>query len=89
MKAGIHPTYYQVTVSCGSCGNTFQVGSTQKEDIRVEVCAQCHPLYTGKSNLIDTAGRLDKFAARQKKAKELKASKQSKADAAKTTEEQA
>lgn len=67
MKTGIHPAYHQVTVSC-ACGNTFQVGSTQAENMRFEICSHCHPLYTGKSNLIDTAGRLDKFQARQQKA---------------------
>ncbi|MCC2632028.1 MAG: ribosomal protein [Patescibacteria group bacterium] len=71
MKTGIHPTYYTISIAC-ACGNTFQAGSTQKEDIRVEICAKCHPLYTGKSNLIDTAGRLDKFQARQARAEELK-----------------
>ncbi|MEI6478210.1 MAG: 50S ribosomal protein L31 [bacterium] len=72
MKTGIHPDYNQITVSC-ACGNSFVTGSTLKEDIRVEICALCHPLYTGKSNLIDAAGRLDKFAARQKMAAERQA----------------
>lgn len=67
MKTGIHPTYRQVTVTC-ACGNTFQVGSTLSEDLRVEICSNCHPLYTGKSKLIDTAGRVDTFVARQKAA---------------------
>ena len=67
MKDGIHPSYKQITVTC-ACGNTFQTGSTLKEDLRVEVCANCHPLYTGKSNLVDTAGRIDKFQARQQEA---------------------
>ncbi|MBU6389111.1 50S ribosomal protein L31 [Patescibacteria group bacterium] len=67
MKTGIHPAYHQITVSC-ACGHSFTVGSTHAEDMRVEVCANCHPLYTGKANLVDTAGRLDKFNARQQKA---------------------
>ena len=67
MKDGIHPAYHQITMTC-ACGNTFQAGSTLKEDLRVEVCAKCHPLYTGKSNLVDTAGRIDKFQARQQEA---------------------
>jgi large subunit ribosomal protein L31 len=71
MKTGIHPDYRVITFAC-ACGNTFQAGSTNAEDIRVEICANCHPLYTGKSNLIDTAGRLDKFQERQKKAVELR-----------------
>ncbi len=71
MKTGIHPEYQDITITC-ACGNSFQAGSTHKEDLRVEICAQCHPLYTGKSNLIDTAGRLDKFTARQQKAEAMK-----------------
>lgn len=68
MKTGIHPTYKQIVVTC-ACGNTFQVGSTLSEDLRVEICSACHPLYTGKSKLIDTAGRVDTFVARQKAAR--------------------
>lgn len=67
MKNGIHPAYHRITVTC-ACGNTFETGSTLKENMRVEICANCHPLYTGKSKLIDTAGRLDRFQARQQKA---------------------
>lgn len=78
MKTGIHPAYQPINVSC-ACGNSFTVGSTHEGDLRVEICANCHPLYTGKSNLIDTAGRLDKFQARQKKAADLKAAASSKA----------
>jgi large subunit ribosomal protein L31 len=74
MKQGIHPTYKTVQFAC-ACGNSFAAGSTVSDDVRVEICAMCHPLYTGKSNLIDTAGRLDKFAARQKKAAELQTKK--------------
>lgn len=60
MKKDIHPTYYpKVKVVC-ACGNTFAVGSTQKE-IRTEICASCHPFYTGKQNLVDTAGRVERF----------------------------
>jgi large subunit ribosomal protein L31 len=59
MKAKIHPDYFTATVTC-ACGNTFQVGST-KETIRVEICSNCHPFYTGKQNLVDTAGRVDRF----------------------------
>ncbi len=64
MKQGLHPAYNQITVNC-ACGNTFQVGSTQKDDMRIEICSKCHPLYTGKAKLIDTAGRVDKFQARK------------------------
>jgi len=88
MKTGIHPTYSQITVTC-ACGNTFQVGSTLKEDLRVEICANCHPLYTGKSKLVDTAGRVDKFQARRDRAAAMKTAAQGRQDAkaAQATEE--
>ncbi len=60
MKADIHPDYCEITVTC-SCGNTFQTRSTACRDLNIEVCAQCHPFYTGKQKLVDTAGRVDKF----------------------------
>ena len=59
MKAATHPNYVNATVVCG-CGNTFQTRSTQKE-IRVEICAACHPFYTGQQKLLDTAGRVERF----------------------------
>jgi large subunit ribosomal protein L31 len=59
VKANIHPVYEVTTVSC-ACGNTFQTRSTLKA-IKVEICSNCHPFYTGKQKLIDTAGRVDKF----------------------------
>lgn len=63
MKADIHPTYYSdAKVSC-ACGNTISVGSTVKE-ILVELCSQCHPFYTGKQKLVDTARRVEKFSER-------------------------
>ena len=71
MKTGIHPEYHQIKVSC-ACGNTFEVGSTRTDDLRVEICANCHPLYTGKSKLIDTTGRVDRFQARVQKAQVMK-----------------
>jgi len=67
MKKDIHPQYYPKTkVKCG-CGNEFTVGSTKK-DIQVEICGACHPFFTGKEKLIDTAGRVEKFKARAAKA---------------------
>lgn len=70
MKSDIHPDYNdKVKVAC-SCGNNFITGSTLPE-ITVEVCSQCHPFYTGKQKLVDTAKRVDKFQARVKKSKEL------------------
>ena len=59
MKKDIHPKYYQVTVSC-ACGNKFETRSTKKE-IRLEICSACHPFFTGKQKLIDTAGRIERF----------------------------
>lgn len=62
MKEGIHPGYQVTTVRC-ACGNEFQIGST-KENIRVEICSNCHPFYTGKQKLVDTGGRVDRFKKR-------------------------
>jgi large subunit ribosomal protein L31 len=59
MKQGIHPEYKQATVRC-ACGNSFFTRST-KDDIHVEVCSVCHPFYTGKQRLMDTAGRVERF----------------------------
>ena len=59
MKKGTHPEYHMAEVSC-ACGNKFEVGSTMKE-IRVEICSACHPFFTGKQKLVDTAGRIEKF----------------------------
>jgi large subunit ribosomal protein L31 len=60
MKTGIHPSYtHEAVVSC-ACGHTFKTGSTL-EELKVEVCSNCHPFYTGKQNLVDTAGRVDRF----------------------------
>ncbi len=67
MKTGIHPPYYEkAKVSC-ACGNTFTVGST-KPELQIEICYSCHPFYTGKEKLIDTAGKVEKFVARRDKA---------------------
>ena len=60
MKANIHPEYQEVTVSC-ACGNTFKTRSTKKGDIRLEICSNCHPFFTGKQKLVDTAGRVERF----------------------------
>lgn len=67
MKAGIHPEYKKIKVTC-ACGNAFETRSTAKE-LHVELCSACHPFYTGKQKLVDTAGRVDKFRARMEKAK--------------------
>jgi large subunit ribosomal protein L31 len=62
MKADLHPTYRKLMVKC-ACGNEFETRSTSTS-IHVEVCAQCHPYFTGKQRLVDTAGRVDRFRRR-------------------------
>ena len=59
MKNGIHPEYNETVIRC-ACGNEMTVGST-KSDISVEICSQCHPFFTGKQKLVDTAGRIERF----------------------------
>ncbi len=59
MKEGIHPEYKLGTVTC-ACGNTFQVRSTVG-DLKIDICSNCHPFFTGKQKLVDTAGRVEKF----------------------------
>jgi large subunit ribosomal protein L31 len=65
MKQDIHPEYVVATVHC-SCGNTFQTRSTRSE-LRVEICSNCHPFYTGKQKLVDTGGRVERFQRRYAK----------------------
>src|SRR5579883_928092 len=61
MKSGIHPDYHPVTVHC-ACGSTWQTRSTIKGNmLRVEICSSCHPFFTGKQKLVDTAGRVERF----------------------------
>ena len=60
MKSDIHPPYHVVTVRC-ACGNEWETRSTQSEEIRLDICSQCHPFFTGKQKLIDTAGRIERF----------------------------
>jgi len=67
MKQGIHPRYVEAKVTC-ACGNNFQTRAT-REDIRVEVCAVCHPFFTGKQRLMDTEGRVERFRNRYAKKK--------------------
>ena len=73
MKKGIHPEYYRTTVRC-ACGNEFETGSTVKE-INIEICSKCHPFFTGKQKLVDSAGRVERF--RRKYAKFNKAQDES------------
>lgn len=74
MKKTIHPTYFPHAKVICACGNSFVVGAT-KEEIRVEICAQCHPFYTGEEKLIDVAGRVEKFKSRRSQAVAPKAKK--------------
>lgn len=68
MKKGIHPKYYkEAKVKC-ACGNEFVIGATMPE-IRVEICSKCHPFYTGKEKIVDTAKRVEKFERKRKMAK--------------------
>ena len=61
MKQGIHPNYREVTVVC-ACGNTFRTRSTYKSDVlHLEICSRCHPFFTGKQKLFDSAGRVERF----------------------------
>ena len=59
MKKGIHPKYYETTITC-ACGNVVETRSTSK-DIKVEICSNCHPFFTGKQKLVDTAGRVERY----------------------------
>ena len=60
MKTDIHPEYKDIEVTC-SCGNTFKTGSTMTRNLHIEVCSECHPFYTAKQKVVDTAGRIEKF----------------------------
>jgi large subunit ribosomal protein L31 len=66
MKADIHPQYNEIRVIC-SCGNEFMTRSTLAEELHIEVCASCHPFFTGKQKIVDTAGRVDKFRKKYKR----------------------
>lgn len=90
MQAGIHPNYHQATVTC-ACGNTFTVGST-KQSITVDICAKCHPFFTGEQRFVDTLGRVERFQQKQQatagktyvsktKAKQLKKKQQEEEEA--------
>ena len=73
MKAEIHPKYEQTQITC-ACGNVIEVGST-KTEIRVEICSKCHPFFTGKQKLVDTAGRIERFRKKYAKFQNQNASK--------------
>lgn len=65
-KAGIHPNYTETTVRC-ACGNSFQTRSTHEGDIVLEICSACHPFFTGKQKVLDTAGRIERFKRKYEK----------------------
>ena len=65
MRKGIHPEYHEVRVLC-ACGNSFMTRST-KPELRVEICSACHPFFTGKQKLVDSAGRVERFQKRYRK----------------------
>lgn len=69
MKDGIHPKYFETTFTC-ACGYKTEIRSTVK-DIHVEICSNCHPFYTGKQKLVDTAGRIEKFRRKFEKTKAM------------------
>lgn len=71
MKAKIHPKFMKTKVTCSSCATTFETYSTVPE-MNVEICSNCHPFYTGKQKLVDTAGRVDRFRAQSAAAKNLR-----------------
>lgn len=92
MKSDIHPKYDTAKVNCNGCGITFETRATAPE-ITVDICSNCHPFYTGKQKLVDTAGRVDRFNARRKAStslqeqKSLKQNKKIDPELAKTQEE--
>ncbi|MBF0624740.1 MAG: 50S ribosomal protein L31 [Magnetococcales bacterium] len=61
MKEGIHPEYSAVVYTCASCGNSFTTRSTQGGEVNLAICSSCHPFFTGKHKLVDTAGRVERF----------------------------
>lgn len=81
MKQGIHPEYVECTVHC-TCGNTFVTKST-KSELKVDICSACHPFFTGTQKLIDTGGRVQRFADKYGSAKDMVAQRAAAAKAAK------
>ena len=78
MKNDIHPEYHKAIVHC-ACGHEFETGSTQKE-IKVEICSQCHPFFTGKQKLVDSAGRVERFKNKYAKFEQKKTETKKKED---------
>lgn len=63
MKKGIHPKYFTTGIVCSTCGTNWQIGST-RAGMRVDICSNCHPFYTGEQRIVDTAGQVDRFMKR-------------------------
>ena len=80
MKPDIHPKVYETTITCGTCGTVWPTLST-KQNLRVDICSNCHPFFTGEQRIVDTAGQVDRFMRR------LQTSQQQQAEAARRREE--
>ncbi len=83
MKQGLHPRYQETTIVCGTCATVYPTRSTRKGPIKTELCANCHPFFTGEQRIIDTAGQVDRFMRRMQLRQEQQKSK--KADQRVTT----
>ena len=81
MKQAIHPNYNEINVTC-ACGATFKTRSTRKDELHVEICSECHPFFTGKQKLVDTAGRVDRFNKRYGKKQSAEQPAQAEAETA-------
>ena len=84
MKTEIHPQYDKTTVTC-SCGNTFETRSTKPGDMRIELCNECHPFFTGKQKVVDAGGRVERFQRRYGKSTFTKAGETTAVDAEEET----
>ncbi len=78
MQENMHPELTEITVTC-ACGHSFQTTSTMRNALTIEICSHCHPYFTGKQKLIDTAGKVDKFRKKYAKFEETKAKEKAKA----------
>lgn len=70
MKTDLHPRYFQAEATCASCKTIFSIGSTRQQ-LRVDVCSNCHPFYTGKQTIVDTAGQVERFQKRLERSSRL------------------
>jgi large subunit ribosomal protein L31 len=91
MKAGMHPRYKPVTITCVGCGSKIETRSTKGKDFSIDVCSHCHPFYTGRQKFVDSAGRVERFqkkwAAVDKKAPKAEKKTETKAEEAAETKE--